>query len=182
MEEDNIIQFVGFNTDFGHEEFYNQWEYYSGTLDTVPDTTILQQGAGTKNRFQYLSQHEFLEQGLRFAFGKSAFRRHSPEMKITVTQLGGYSPIKIEAKYYDDNNDVKVMAFINHDQANIEKYTQLAPYRYLNIYQAYFENCMYSYILEFFTSEDEASGLLRELKTCPGTEAEIYKACAVQKI
>lgn len=181
MEEDNIIQFVGFNTDFGHEEFYTQWEYYSGTLGTVPDTTILQQGAGTKNKFEYLSQHEFQEQGLKFAFGKNVFRRHSPDMKISVTLLGGYSFLKMGCKYYDESNDVKVMAFISQDQPNIDNYAELSPNRCLNIYQAYYENCIYSYILEFFIPEHEAAGLLQALKTHAGTEVEIYKSCMAQK-
>ena len=180
MQEENIIQFVGFVTDFAHEEFYNQWEYYSGTFDTVPDTTILQQASGAKNRFQYVSQHEFREQGLNFAFRKNAFRRNSPEMKITVTQLGGYTPVKVGCKYCDESNDVKVMAFISHEQTNIETYSQIVPYRCMNIYRAYYENCVYAYILEFFTTEPDADSLLQKLKSHAGTDAEIYKSCMVQ--
>jgi hypothetical protein len=50
----------------------------------------------------------------------------------------------------------------------------------LNIYEAYFENCQFAYILEFFVKDEYASDVLQQLKILTSfAEAGIYKELEV---
>jgi hypothetical protein len=181
MKKNSIIQFVGFETKLEPDEFYLKWENYSRDFMTVPHTTILQQEVESNSKFKYVSQHEFREQDLKFAFRKEGYTRYPPEQKIKVTQLGGFTPLQIGCRYYDETKDVKVMAFLGRNENDLEFYRELNTYRYLNIYQAYYESCQYPYVLEFFTGVNDAADLLQQLKSRSGTEAALYKECMLAK-
>ncbi|HLG39199.1 MAG TPA: hypothetical protein VI461_05995, partial [Chitinophagaceae bacterium] len=78
----------------------------------------------------------------------------------------------------ETKDDVKVMAFIDHKERELDFYHR-QTYRHLNIYEAYYENCTYNYIMEFFIQEMDASALIEKLKTRPGVEVAMYKECTV---
>jgi len=53
-------------------------------------------------------------------------------------------------------------------------------YRFLNIYEAYYESCTYQYILEFFVAELRARDLMRQLKLrTSDAEIGMYKECLI---
>ncbi len=179
MKKNSITQFVGFITDLDFDEFVVKWEHYAKQFMANSGAMTLQQEAETKSRYKYVSQHECLEHDFRFAFMKGRSSEHFPEQKVKVVQAGGYTPVQIGCRYHDENVDAKVMAFISHHENDIDFYRQLSSYRYLNIYEAYYESCTYGHILEFFTPETDVPDLLQQLKTRPGTEVAIYRECLV---
>ena len=87
-------------------------------------------------------------------------------------------PLQIECRHPDER-DVKVMAFISHNETDINFYSQVSLYRHLNIYQAYYESCTYGHILEFFTPETDAHELVEQLKTRAGIDVALYRECLV---
>ena len=184
MKKDSIIQFVGFSTRLGLEEFVGQWEDYAREFNTGRSgMKILQQESGTTGKYKYVSQHIYLQrQDMRFAFMTERNSDHFAEQKVKVVQTGGYMPLHIGCKHYDENTEVKIMAFISHQENNIEFYRRLLPQQRLNIYEAYYESCAYGYIIEFFTPETHAADLLDQLKKRLGVEVGIYKDCMVPQL
>ncbi|MEO8403126.1 MAG: hypothetical protein ABI480_00970 [Chitinophagaceae bacterium] len=177
MSKDNIIQFVGFTTQLEPEEFVAQWERYAKAFTSVPcDHSILQQETGTKARYKYVSRHEFRKQDFRFKFMQGRTSENFAEKKVRVVQTGGYTPLQITCTDHEEHIDAKVIAFISHDDFDISYYKQLS-YRFLNIYQAYYENCTHGHILEFFVPLANAEEFVSELKKRTAIEVAAYKEC-----
>ncbi len=179
MKKDSVIQFVGFITNLEFSDFVPQWEEYAKQFMKVPGAKITQRKSDAKNTFKYVSQHELPEGGFHFNFMKGRNSEHFPEQRVKVVQAGGYLAAEMGSKLHEIKGCVKTMAFISHDENDIDFYRQLTGYRYLNIYQAYYENCTYGHILEFFSAPAQAQVLLEQLQARPGCEAGFYKDCAV---
>jgi hypothetical protein len=179
MNKDSIIQFVGFSTELPLEDFITQWENYTKEFRKVAGSMILQQDTARKSRYKFLSQHECREQDFRFAFMKGRNSEHFPDQKVKVVQAGGYSPVQVECKYSEDHTETKITVFLGHDEYDIDFYKKLEEYTYLNIYQAYFESCLYGYILEYFIPETGAAALITQLKARHGIEVATYRECLV---
>ncbi len=102
---------------------------------------------------------------------------HFPEQKARIVQAGGYSPVQVGYRHPNKNGDLTIIAFIGHNELDIDYYRKLSLYRHLNIYQAYYESCTYGHILEFCTPEMNASNLLQQITSRRGTEAALYREC-----
>jgi hypothetical protein len=178
MKKNTIVQFVCFITQLEFDDFVTKWDHYAKKFMTDPGATILQE-AGSKSRYKYVSQHEYREDNIRFAFMKGRSSDHFAEQKVKVLQAGGYAPLQTGNTYNDENTDVKILAFVSHSDNDIEFYRQLATRRSLNIYEAYYESCTYGHIMEYFIPESNAGELLQQLKTRPGIEVAVYKECMV---
>jgi len=180
MKKDTIVQFVCFESSADIDEFILQWEQYSRLVSSNQET-ILQQEIGQRNMFRYVSQHICFANDFQFIFKKGRRSAHSPELEMKVKEAGGYTAIHVEHSHETEKNEKKVFVFITDPQADIEIYRTLSPYRYLNIYQAYYESCSYSYILEFFAENEQAIQLLEQLNTYNrSSETGIYKECPAQ--
>jgi hypothetical protein len=180
MQKGSIIHFVGFITAIEPEDFVSQWEQYARHFKTRSGGMFLQQQqeADTKFRFKYLSRHEYREGDIRFSFMKERSSEHFPEQQVKVVQAGGYSPLQVECKNPGNSKDVTVMVFVSPRKNDMDFYRQLT-YHKLNIYEAYYENCTYSHILEFLVTETDVSEILLQLKLIPGIEVSVYKECMV---
>jgi hypothetical protein len=179
MSKDNIIQFVGFVTQMNITEFLRDWEHYSEECTSIPGTTILHREVETKSRFQFISRHTFSEPELSFAFMKNRAKKSrffKEQQTIKVVQTGGYLPVQMGCRY-DNNDDTKIIAFVGHNVSDLEYFRELPGYKYMNIYQQYYENCMYEHVLEIFSSEKEAPELLQQLRSIRGVEAAVYQEC-----
>jgi hypothetical protein len=64
---------------------------------------------------------------------------------------------------------------------DLAAYKKLADAGGLNIYQAYYENCKYAYILEYFSGTKTVPHLRDELRLLHGAEIGIYKECKLVK-
>ncbi len=180
MKKDAIIQFVCFVTTLGEDEFAPQWEKFAKKLKRNSDPDLQQQTSATKNRFRFISRHEWTEQDIQFSFMNNKRAEHFPEHSVRVVQIGGYIPFLIKKKNnIEEDGFVKLMAFIGHNENDIDFYSQLPQARHSNIYQAFYENCTYGYVMEFFIAEKESAELLALLKQRSGVDVGIYKECLV---
>ena len=174
MKKDAIVQFVCFTTDLPFTEFVTLWDFYATQFTNSHSHLKLQEQFDSKSKFKYISQHERQEKEFEFAFMKGRNAGHFPEHKAKVIKVGGYMAQQIEYANHTGKGLVKIIAFISHGENDISFYNKL-PYRYLNIYQAWFESCLYAYVMEFFVVEDRAAGLLGQLKARDRADAGFYK-------
>jgi hypothetical protein len=182
MNKNTIVQFVCFITNLDQEKFMVKWEPYASQFMATSKGITLQKAVegNNKRKFDYVSQHECSTENFRFDFMKERNSEHFPEHTAKVIQAGGYIPVQIQCVHDEKKEDVKIMAFITNPETDFSFYHR-QTYRHLNIYEAYFESCAYSYIMEFFIQETDAAALVKELKTKSGVEAVIYKECSVLK-
>ena len=180
MDENTVIQFVGFITNLDFEKFVEPWDYYVHQSNSNQIKPTLQRLTGSKSRFRYISQHPCTQGDFKFAFMNKRDSAHFPEHTVRVVHAGGYIPVQIEASRKDKDKFLNVMVFIKNQEIDLEVYRHLHLFRKLNIYQAYYENCAYAYIMEFFVKEADAPAFMLQLN--PGTinphlsdEAAIYK-------
>ena len=179
MKKDKVVQFVCFVTNLKIDEFMGIWESYAKRLGAAGEV-MLQETASVKgkNKFRYVSQHSCDATDFRFVFMKGRNEDDFPEHNGKVINAGGYSAVQMQCHHNDIKNDVKVMAFLDHRETDLDFFYQ-QTFRHLNIYEAYYESCTYSYILEYFVQEADAALLVEQLKTRAGIEAAVYKESAV---
>ena len=179
MKENKIVQFVCFETTLDSDEFLVQWEQYNKQISKDHEA-FLQQKEEKKGGFRYVSQHHCSGSEFKFIFKKEKRSAHFPEVEIKVRQAGGYILVQAECKHEPDEDESKILIFSNGTEADLHAYKQFPAYGKLNIYEAYYESCAYSYILEFFVENIHASELLQKLKTQTRVaEMGIYKECLV---
>jgi len=183
MEKNTIVQFVGFETNIEPDEFIVNWEPYAKQFASKDIEVTLEKQSGSTHRFKYLSQHKWPDVDFQFVFMKGRHSEHFPECHVKVVHAGGYIPVQIECAHDSDEHDVKLIVFIRNPETDIALYKKLPSYRCLNIYQAYFESCLYSYILEFFAEETQVPDLVKQIavKTA-NLQTGIYKECMVLNV
>lgn len=180
MNEDSIVHFVCFDTTLDITPFMRRWEDYKRSANSDMDVTMQQ--SIKDNPFRYIAQHHCTAGELRFAFTKSAKRSpHVAQINITEHELGGYSILQAERTGRMRANENKVFVFIHSAQADIDAYRRLALQGKLNIYSAYYENCRYAFIMEYFIPNEYAGELATRLSQFPGVETGVYKQYSLQK-
>jgi hypothetical protein len=183
MKKDTIVQFVCFVTNLDLEKFAPVWEGFAKPFMGKKEEPSLQQLiAETKAKFRYVSQHEWPDHDLAFRFMNDRKSESFPEQQVRVVQIGGYVPLQFKKRNDADESQVRLIAFISHNEMDIDFYQQLPLNGHLNIFQAYYESCTYSYVLEFFVPEMDAEELMLQLKQRPGIDAGIYKEAFVPHI
>jgi hypothetical protein len=172
----NIVQFVRFETTLDKDQFIQRWEeYYSSSNKHA--NVILQQ-CKTGDIFKYLVQHRCREGGLRFLFSKVANKSRIRRAVINAEQAGGYAVLQLERANETVARESKIFAFLASPLIDLNLYRQIDVPAKLNIYEAYYENCSYAYILEFFVKNINASELLEKIKKYNPTEIGTYKEFA----
>ena len=164
MKENTIVQFVGFETTLEPGAFILLWDEYIAALSGKDVAVTLHQQTDLKSRFKFMSKHIWPAADFQFTFKKG---RHSgfPEREARVVQLGGYMPVHIECIHDTDADDLKLMLFVNPGEANMPALKKLKTYRFLNIYEAYYESCVYGNIFEFFVEASNLDELINNIKT-----------------
>ncbi len=175
----NIVQFVCFETNLEFDKFIVNWEHYAKKFESKEVKTNLLEQVNSKSKFRYVSQHMAPQDELQFTFMKEKRSVILPESKIKVIQAGGYKPMQIQSSHHQDPEATKVLLFLAKSIYDIDQFKSLDCLA-LNIYEAYFESCNYSYILEFFVNETSGEPLMQELKTLlHNPEIGMYKECLV---
>lgn len=183
MIKDTIVQYVGFITNLTIEEFTPKWDQYAKILmNKKHEPILLEQLTQSKNKFKFISQHEWPDRDFYFTFMNERKTEHFPEHNVKVVQMGGYITPSTKLRVLPEAGESILMAFISHQETDINFYRHLPLYRHLNINQAFYESCMYGYILEFISSEKENEELVVLLKQRPGVETGIFKECLVPHI
>jgi hypothetical protein len=178
MTKDKIYQFVGFVSNINSEKFTTEWERYASKLSTKKNAPVLMElVGGKKNKYSHLSKHEWESTDERFAFMEERKSEFFADMPVRVVQTGGYIGIHQEKKKQPQNDMGKLVVFVSHDENDIAFYKDLPLYLCLNIYQAFYESCLFGYVMEFFVSQNDTAELLQLLKQRTGADAGQYKKC-----
>jgi hypothetical protein len=172
MKKDSIVQYVCFATKLEPAEFSPLWKEFAKRFTHASSISLYEVPKKDKSRFRYISRLTSKGSDFRFAFMKERNSDHFPEQAAKVIQLGGYSPIQVQTKK-TTKKDVKVLAFLDKNNFDVD-FCQQQQYISLDIYEAYFENCRYSYIMEYYVQEKELPLLLEQLSAHGGIEVTHY--------
>ena len=103
-----------------------------------------------------------------------------PEAEVRKKLAGGYSVLQLECVHEMKHDESKILIFIADPTTDLDSFRHFSVHGKLNIYEAYFENCQFAYILEFFVKDEYASDVLQQLKILTSfAEAGIYKELEV---
>jgi hypothetical protein len=175
MRSDKIVQFVSFETSLPPELFIKQWEQYTRSVNSDADVTLQQ--TEKKGVFKYLAQHRCASGEFQFLFSKAGRSSRIPEVEIKAKQAGGYSVMQEERMTDSTTSESKVFAFIVSPVTDLQPFKQLTENTKLNIYEAYFENCQYAYVLEYFVKNSAISTFTDMLKSLNPSEMGVYSEC-----
>ncbi len=179
MSTDKKVQFVCFETTLDKEPFIKRWEQYTRSLHSNLDVTLQQ---SEKNGiFRYIAQHRFVSGELLFVFSKEARSSRLAQVHIKTMQAGGYSILQAESLHDTIGNESKIFVFLTDPKVDLKIYKELFAPCKLNIYEAYYENCKYAYILEYFVKTKDSFALLEQLNLYDSVEVGTYKECALVK-
>lgn len=178
---DVIVQFVGFETITGFDEFIVEWKQYANSSLKKDLAFSLQQQLGTHCRYKYISRNEWPEDNFQFVFMEGRLSDHFHEGHVRVVQAGGYIPLQVECNNRPADA-VTILTFLKNASSNPDSYKSVQAYQHLNIYEAYYESCVYAYILEFFVLETDAMYVIQQLKNqSVHVEIGMYKECLLLK-
>lgn len=101
---------------------------------------------------------------------------------MKAREVGGYTAVQVEYGEKTNTNESKILVFINNSMIDFSPFKQLQLYRHLNIYEAYYESCAYSYILEFFVEDIRVTEFMSLFKNQnSAAELGLYKECQISK-
>lgn len=181
MKKEKIVQFVCFETPVTTDVFISQWELYNDMVK-VKQKVILQQESENKCKYQFVSQHSYSPDETQFIFKKNRRSSHVLEVEMRVKEIGGYSPLQIECNRDSDDEESKILLFLNCFENELDDYRSLPDYTHLNIYQAYYESCTYTFILEYFVNDANTEQLFEMMKTKKlSGDIGVYKECLLQE-
>jgi hypothetical protein len=180
MKNNSVVHFVGFVTNLEPGEFVPLWESYAKRL-MKKETVALQQlqVATSKKRFRYISQHECHDGNIYFSFMKGNRSEYFTEHNAKVIQIGGYQQVQTERGKSKNGRDLKLLALLDVEKADLGFYSGLSLYSHLTVYEAYYESCMYNFILEFSVSENDVELLEQQIKLQSNAEAGICRECKI---
>lgn len=174
MIKNDIVQFVCFDTEMDTDAFFSLMNNYL-QRKKMPNTLIHEAQHG---KIKYVSRHFASKNDFSFVFSKAKYNDSSAKHNLKITQAGGYCILQQHHRPDSDTELATVLVFLQQGTTDITAFHGLENYKYLNIYEAYYENCLYPYILEFFIREYHADELIKELKLRPEiVYAGIYKEC-----
>jgi hypothetical protein len=177
MQEEMIVQFVCFETPLESEQFIIEWEQFTRSVNS--DMNVVLQQSENKRGFRYIAQHRCKAGEFQFVFTRRKRSSKVAEVEISAKQAGGYSVLQFERKNNALADENKVFAFLTEANTDLSIYKEI-PHTDLNIYEAYYENCQYAYVLEFFVKNSETNDLVNQLKQYGAAETAVYKECALQ--
>lgn len=182
MKKNTIFQFVCFDTSLGLEDFLPQWENFAEKYVNNRATAItLHQQDANKNKFRYVSKNEWPSDEFQFVFQKAKVSDKFSAGLVRVVQAGGYSAVQLDFEKKAPKGEVKILAFINDTRTDLDFYRTIKTFHHLNIYEAYYENSLFSYVLEFFAKEANALDIVEQLKKQSlQTEVSLYRECVPQ--
>jgi hypothetical protein len=177
MKQETIVQFVFFETSLELKPFLDRWNQYERSTNENVEIT-LQQHVMKNGSFKYVSQYRSASAEFNFILDKKRSKSNAISVEVRRKLAGGYSAIQVERTGETKKDESKIMIFITDPLTDLESFREFCVHGKLNIYQAYYENCQYAYILELFVKNEYAAPVLQQLEILTSfTEAGIYKEC-----
>jgi len=173
------VQFILFDTILPAEAFVKRWKEYTRSSNSDADVTLQQ--SDRNGAFRYIAQHRFAAEKVQFVFAKEKRSSRIPQESIRSEMAGGYSILQAERLSDTGPDQRKVFAFITDPATDLRLYKDLCRQGQLNIYEPYYQNCKYCFILEYFVKSKLAEGLVEQLKALQITDAAVYQQCKIPK-
>src|SRR5690349_2824907 len=95
MKQQEIVQFVFFETSLELKPFLARWNQYQGSLDESVQIT-LQQQVMKNGSFKYVSQYKSTTGEINFFLDKKKNKSNTLSVKVRRKLAGGYSAIQVE--------------------------------------------------------------------------------------
>jgi hypothetical protein len=179
MTPNSKVQFVLFETILSAEPFMKRWNEY--TRSPKSDTDVTLQQSEHNGTFRYIAQHRFANDDVQFVFTKEKRSSRVAQELIQSHIAGGYSIFQAERLTEPNPNERKVFAFLSDPANDLMVYKDLSKNGKLNIYEPYYQNCKFAYILEYFIKTKQAEGLVEQLKKLDAADVAIYQECKIVK-
>ena len=180
MTRNTKVQFVLFETILSAEPFMKRWKDYTRSAKSDADVTLQQ--SEYNGAFRYIAQHRFASEEVQFVFTKEKRSARLVQELIRSNMAGGYSILQAEQLTAAGPNERKVFAFITDPATDLTVYKDLSRDGKLNIYEPYYQNCKYAYVLEYFIKSKQAEGLVEQLKKLEtATDVAIYQEFKIPK-
>ena len=176
METNERVHFVCFETTLDKEQFSKRWEQFRHSLNSNKHVTLQQNE--TEGRFHYVAQHRFTSSELEFKFSNEGRNSRIVQVPIKSILAGGYSILEVNRSHNTAGNERKIIIFLSDPRADLKIYKQLFTAGNLNIYEAYYENCRYSYVLEYYIKAKDGLAMLDQLKQYDIADIGIFKEYA----
>jgi hypothetical protein len=173
------VQFILFDTILPAEAFVKRWKEYTRSSNSDADVTLQQ--SDRNGAFRYIAQHRFAAEKVQFVFAKEKRSSRIPQESIRSEMAGGYSVLQAERLSDTGPDERKVFAFITDPATDLRLYKDLSRQGQLNIYEPYYQNCKYCFVLEYFVKSKLAEGLVEQLKALQITDAAVYQQCKIPK-
>jgi len=177
MQEEKIVQFVSFETILTEEQFVSRWAKF--TRSDYGDKDVLLHQSETSGGFKYLAAYRYTG-GFKFIFEKERRSSKDPQVSIKVVQEGGYLILHIARRGDCRSDESKVFCFIQNPETDLRVYKEMSVTDGCNIYSAYYENCRFAYILEFFAKSEQVKQLLEKLTRDGFDQVAVYRECVTQ--
>ena len=179
MTSNTKVQFVFFETILSAEPFMIRWKEFKRSSKS--DADVILQQSDYNGGFRYIAQHRFAGEEVQFVFTKEKRSSRVAQEIIQSNIGGGYSILQAERLTDAGPNERKVFAFISNPATSLKIYKDLSKDGKLNIYEPYYQNCKYAYILEYFIKRKQAEGLVEQLKNLDTADVAIYQECKIPK-
>jgi hypothetical protein len=173
MKTNKIAHFVYFETMLCSNDFLVRWQRYHSSANINAEVILQESKAG--DVFMYIAKHCCNSDEFQFAFTKASKSTRAKQTEIKKVQLGGYSIIQQQNTGNAKEDEYKLFIFLDDKHTNISAYQQVQSSSKLNIYQAYFENCSYAYILEYFIKQADIVQFKENLQQFNTTASPVYK-------
>ena len=167
------VQFVTFETVLEADPFIDRWKEYNRSPKSDVDVTLQQ--TEHNGSFRYIAQHRFTSSETQFVFSREKRSSRVAQEGIKLSLAGGYSLLQAEKLAAAGPNERKVFAFINDSRADLAVYKELSGVGKLNIYEPYYQNCKFEYILEYFIKSNQAEILVEQLKNLDTADVAVYE-------
>jgi len=179
MTTNTKVQFILFETTLSAEPFMKRWKEYTRSSNSDADVTLQQ--SNCHDGFRYIAQHRFAREEVQFVFTKEKRSSRLPQESIKSQMAGGYAILQAGRLSDTAPDERKIFAFITNPAADLTVFKDLCPQDQLNIYEPYYENCKYCFILEYFVKRKLAEGLVEKLKNLEIADAAVYQECKIPK-
>ena len=179
MSKDQKVQFVCFETTLNKDAFVKRWQQYTRSVKN--NKNVILQQSEKNGVFKYISQHRFEAGESLSVFSKDQRTSRVVQVSVKTMQAGGYSILQQERLSEATRNEHKLFIFLTDPTVDLTIYKGVSVPCKVNIYAAYYENCSYAYILEYFVKAKDATTMQKELSILGLEDAEIYEEFAVPK-
>ena len=179
MTPNTKVQFILFDTILSAEPFMKRWKEYTRSSNSDADVTLQQ--SNYHDGFRYIAQPRFAREEVQFVFAKEKRSSRIAQESIKSQMAGGYAILQAGRLSDTGPDERKIFAFITNPAADLTIFKELCPQGQLNIYEPYYENCKYCFVLEYFVKRKLAGGLVEKLKNLEIVDAAVYQECKIPK-